>query len=134
MFSKKNIIKSPDSVNLLGKGTVITGDLFIETDLRIDGKLEGNLTVKGRLVLGPEGVIIGNVVAGQADISGEIKGDLRVLEILHLKQTCRIEGDMDCQKLLVDAGAVFNGTCRMGAKMKKLPDTIQQEEKIYESR
>ncbi|MCX8080944.1 MAG: polymer-forming cytoskeletal protein [Bacteroidia bacterium] len=133
MFNK-NQHKGIDSVNLLGKGTVVNGDVHIQGDFRLDGKLEGNLKVSGRLVVGPEGVIFGNVESEFADISGEIKGDMKIRQILHMKNGCKIEGDLDCDKLVVDSGAIFNGTCRMGAKLKNLQEAFTDDKKFHEAR
>lgn len=133
MFNK-SASKTSVSVNILGKGAIVTGDVQIQGDFRLDGVLDGNLKVSGRLVIGPEGKITGNVQSELADISGEVKGDVKIKQTLHLLSTCRIEGDVECDKLVVDSGAQFNGNCRMGAKLKNLKEAFAEEKKIHEAR
>ncbi|MBK9283289.1 MAG: polymer-forming cytoskeletal protein [Sphingobacteriaceae bacterium] len=108
------------SVNLIGGGTKIVGDINSNGDIRIDGYLVGNLSTNGKFVLGPQGVIEGNVISGNADISGEIKGTIKISESLSLKKTARIQGDIITGKLAIESGAIFNGTCNMGAKVKNI--------------
>lgn len=108
------------SVNLIGSGTKIVGDINSQGDIRIDGKLIGNLTTNGKFVLGVHGSIEGNVSSANADISGEIKGIVNVTETLSLKKTAKIQGDIIAGKLAIESGAVFNGTCNMGAKVRSI--------------
>src|SRR4051794_38481138 len=96
MFSKSNKSMSSDSssVNLVANGTSITGDVKSSNDLRIDGIMQGTLIVKGKLVVGPSGRIEGEVECQNADISGEIKGKISVSELLTLRSTAKINGDI----------------------------------------
>ncbi|MDX2171506.1 MAG: polymer-forming cytoskeletal protein [Bacteroidota bacterium] len=108
------------SVNLIGNGTKIIGDISSNGDVRIDGNLVGNLVTTGKFVLGPNGVIEGNVTSGNADLSGEIKGIVNVSEMLLLKSTAKINGDIVTGKLAIEPGALFTGSCNMGAKVKNM--------------
>lgn len=121
MSSSKNQAMDAGSVNLIGKGTDIVGDINSVGDVRIDGHLKGNLVTKGKFVLGPNGIIEGNVLSQNADLSGEVKGTVEVSEMLSLKNTARISGDIITGKLAIEPGAVFSGTCNMGAKVKNMP-------------
>ncbi len=120
----KSIGKGPSdnsgSVNLIGVGTQITGDINCSGDVRIDGTLTGNITTTGKFVLGPQGMVEGNVICSNADISGEVKGTLKINELLQLKTTAKIKGDIITTKLSIESGAVFNGTCNMGAVVKNI--------------
>lgn len=108
------------AINLIGNGTTITGDIQSSGDVRIDGILNGNITLNGRLVIGPNGKIEGNVICQNADISGEIKGKVQVTEMLALKATAKILGDIVTGKISIEPGAVFTGTCNMGAIVKNI--------------
>ena len=108
------------SVNLIGAGTQITGDINCAGDVRIDGTLTGNIITSGKFVLGPQGLVEGNVTCSNADISGEIKGVLKINELLQLKASAKIKGDIITAKLSIESGAVFNGTCNMGAVVKNI--------------
>jgi cytoskeletal protein CcmA (bactofilin family) len=120
MGSSKNQAMDGSSVNLIGNGTKITGDINSSGDIRIDGHLSGNIITNGKFVLGPNGLIEGNVTCTNADIIGEIKGNIEVTEMLSLKNTARISGDILTGRLAIEPGAVFNGTCNMGAKVKNM--------------
>jgi cytoskeletal protein CcmA (bactofilin family) len=108
------------SINLIGIGTQITGDILSAGDVRIDGTLLGDINLNGRLVIGPNGRIEGNVICQNADISGEIKGTLQVAEMLALKTSAKILGDIVTNKLSIEPGAVFTGSCNMGAIVKNI--------------
>ena len=120
MNSTKNQAVDAGSVNLIGKGTNIVGDINSVGDVRIDGYLKGNLITKGKFVLGPQGVIEGNVSSQNADLSGEVKGTVEVSEMLSLKASAKITGDIITGKLAIEPGATFSGTCNMGAKVKNI--------------
>lgn len=120
MSSTKNQAVDAGSVNLIGKGTEITGDINSLGDVRIDGTLKGNLITKGKFVLGPNGMITGNVKSQNADLSGEVKGTVEVDDMLSLKASARITGDIVTGKLSIEPGAVFSGNCNMGARVKNM--------------
>ena len=120
MSSTKNQAVDAGSVNLIGKGTEITGDINSLGDVRIDGSLKGNLVTKGKFVLGPNGTITGNVKSQNADLSGEVKGTVEVDDMLSLKASARITGDIITGKLSIEPGAIFSGNCKMGATVKNM--------------
>ena len=119
-IGNKNASAESSAINLIGLGTQIIGDIISAGDVRIDGTLNGNLKINGRLVIGPKGKIEGNVNCQNADISGEIKGTVEVVEMLALKATAKILGDMVIGKLSIEPGAVFTGSCNMGAIVKNI--------------
>ncbi|MGB0838649.1 MAG: bactofilin family protein [Chitinophagales bacterium] len=101
------------SRNHIGKGTFVDGEIECEGDIRIDGKLHGYLNSKSKVVIGDTGEIKGDIVCNNADISGHIEGTIKVREVLFLQSTAVIKGDIITQKLVIDSGAVFNGSCTM---------------------
>lgn len=119
-IGNKNISAEASAINLIGLGTKIIGDIISAGDVRIDGTLNGNIKLNGRLVVGPNGKIEGNVICQNADISGEVKGTVEVVEMLALKATAKILGDMVTGKLSIEPGAVFTGSCNMGAIVKNI--------------
>ncbi len=108
------------SSNTIGKGTSLIGDVEAFGNIRIDGRVKGNITTKSKLVLGDSSFIDGNVLAQNAEIEGEVTGRVEVTEVLVLKPTARISGDIIVNKMIVEAGAVFNGACKMGATAKEI--------------
>jgi cytoskeletal protein CcmA (bactofilin family) len=113
MFGKDNKLIHQHIVNIIQHHTVINGDVNCQGDLRLDGIIKGNVKVSGRLVMGQDAHIEGNVECENADISGKINGIIKVKENLHLKKHCIIEGDIYTKRLMVEGDAIFNGKCIM---------------------
>ena len=112
---------APDlAINRVVEGTSIEGEIRCESNIRIDGTFKGNLTTKGRLVIGPAGKLEGTVHCQNAEVEGLIKGKINVQQLLSLKGTSRVEGDILTDKLAIEPGAVFTGACNMGAKVKEI--------------
>jgi cytoskeletal protein CcmA (bactofilin family) len=107
-----------NSSNVIGKGTVLEGNIETFGNLRIEGKIVGNIRSKSKVALGNSSQIEGNIFAQNADIEGQVKGKLEITEILVLKSTAVINGDISTGKLVVESGAVFNGSCKMGSSGK----------------
>ncbi len=102
--------------NRIEKNTKIKGDIISEADFRIDGKLDGNVKTSGKVVIGKDGYIHGKVQCVNADIEGSFNGELNVSELLSLKASAVIEGNVSVNKLAVEPGATFNASCTMKGK------------------
>lgn len=109
-----------NSSNAIGKGTYLEGNVETFGNIRIEGKITGNVKSKSKVVLGHQAHVQGNIVAQNADIEGDVKGRLEISELLVLKATAVINGDIITGKMVVEPGAVFNGTCKMGAVVKDI--------------
>lgn len=122
--NKDSAVKSSDnsqgSINLIGAGTSIEGELKSNGDIRIDGYVSGTVTSKAKVVVGTTGVVDGDIFCQNADISGTIKGKSTVTEMLFLKATSKINGDIQTGKLVVEVGASFTGSCNMGPMVKDI--------------
>ena len=133
MFTNKNEpmkkTETTAAVNMIGAGTVITGDIQSNGDIRVDGTLKGSVNTTGKVVLGKEGVIEGDVVCNDADISGVIKAKISVSQLLSLKSTAKLSGDIITNKLSIEPGASFTGSCSMGAVIKDIKHAEKQEKK-----
>ena len=101
------------TINLISNGTDITGDIKSNGDLRIDGSLIGNLNTKGKVVIGLTGKVRGEIICKNSEISGLIEGKITVSQLLILKATSKILGDIATSKLSIEPGAVFSGNCKM---------------------
>ena len=130
MFQKVNKSSTVDgsSINLIGNGTSITGDINSNGDVRIDGTLKGNISISGKLVVGPTGTIEGNVICQNADVSGEIHGKVSVSELLSLKASAKLLGDIVTGKISIEPSATFTGTCNMGAVVKNISNANETRE------
>ncbi|HRH65427.1 MAG TPA: polymer-forming cytoskeletal protein [Bacteroidia bacterium] len=111
---------SSSSINLIGAGTVIEGDIRSNGDIRIDGTVYGHVISKAKVVIGATGMVEGDVNSQNADVSGTIKGKTAVSELLFLKNTSRVIGDIVTGKLVVEVGATFTGSCNMGPEIKDI--------------
>lgn len=100
--------------NIIGNGTIIKGEIESNGDIRIDGRVEGVLKSNGKVVLGQNGSIEGEMYCKQADLSGRINGKMVVEELASLKSTSRIEGELATKQLFIEIGAIFTGKCEMG--------------------
>jgi cytoskeletal protein CcmA (bactofilin family) len=124
MFTSKEEKRAAEEIsnssNTIGKGTFLEGNVETFGNIRIEGKVNGNVKSKSKVALGPSSYVEGNVIAQNADLEGEVKGRIEVSELLVLKATAVIHGDILTGKLVVEPGAVFNGTCKMGASAKEI--------------
>ena len=125
---RTNSSKKPTEVerNKLSKNTKVVGDIVSDGDFRIDGNLEGNLKTNGRVIIGVDGVVKGNVEASNAEIEGKFSGDLKVENTLIIKTSASITGDVSIGKLSVEPGANFNATCVMRGTVKELNQSNEQ--------
>lgn len=100
--------------NALTAETTIVGKIVSQKDIRIDGTLEGRLECQGKVVIGETGQVIGDIVAVNAEVVGRITGNvIMVAEMLVLKATSSLEGDIQARRLAIEPGAVLNGKCTM---------------------
>ena len=104
--------------NVISKNTTIIGDIKAEGDFRIDGVLEGSLKTKGRVILGADGSIKGNIEASNADIEGIFSVQLKVEKTLTVKTIATISGEVTVGKLSIEPGANFNASCFMTESVK----------------
>lgn len=102
--------------NIIGNGTVIKGEIETNGDIRIDGKLTGSLKSTGKVVIGQNGSIEGDIYCKQIDISGFVKGTINTEELTSLKSMSRLEVDLFTKQLFIEIGATFTGKCEMGKK------------------
>lgn len=109
----KNREQEMPSINILGPGAVVRGEIQVNGDFRIDGTLTGTISCKGKIVVGPTGKIEGEILCQNADFSGEVKANVKVSELLTLKESARYSGDITTGKLAIEPGAQFSGTCTM---------------------
>lgn len=122
--------------NVLGKtsriveGVAIKGNIESKTDIRLDGKLEGDIISGGKIIIGPTGEIKGNIQCENIDIEGIFNGVLKTTGMLLVKATAKIKGDVSVAKLSVEPGAVFEASCTMKNNLKSLPTEKQAEQTV----
>lgn len=114
-----NSISPSSSINALGGGTKIEGNIFADGDIRIDGNLIGTLNCKGKVIVGPQGIIDGTLECKNAVVEGVVKGKVNVHNELSIRETAKVTGEVNTGQLMVQPGAVFNVSCGMGAQSQK---------------
>lgn len=116
--SKPDIMSSEKSngngATLISAGTTLKGDINASSDLRIDGTIVGNIKSNSKIIIGSTGVVEGDIEGNQADITGKVKGNIKIKDLLQLKGECLINGNITAGKLQVEPTATFNGQCHMG--------------------
>ena len=130
MFNEKKEIPAPSGErNIIAKNTSVVGDIKSDGDFRVDGKIEGTITTTGRVVIGKDGFVKGTINCTNADIEGNFSGKLLVDQVLSLKSTANISGEVTLGKLSVEPGAAFNATCTMKGSVKVMSNDKQEAKK-----
>lgn len=109
-----------NSSNIIGKGTIVEGNIETYGNIRVEGKVNGSVKSKSKIALGQSSYVDGNIIAQNAEISGEVKGVVEVTDQLILRPSAVISGDIITNKLIVESGATFNGGCKMGIPQKEI--------------
>lgn len=112
----RNYDDEKNNLNIIGSGTLFKGNIESTGDIRIDGAINGTLKTKGKLVIGQIGKANGEINCKNAEISGTVEGKLDVEDLLTLKSTAKIYGDIITSKLAIEPGAIFTGNCNMGGE------------------
>ena len=107
------MVSSGIAHNALASGTLVKGSIHAEEDLRIDGKVEGLVECSGKVVIGPQGEIQGDIHCANLDVIGRVNGNMVIKEILSVKSSGNFTGDLVTGRLEIEPGAIFNGTCKM---------------------
>jgi len=102
-----------DQVNLVGEGTVFEGTVRAESDVRASGRIIGTLEVQGKTMIAEEGSVEGEIITTNAEIAGQVQGEIHVEERLVLKSSARVDGTIETDRLVVEEGAQFTGECEM---------------------
>ncbi|MBK8194366.1 MAG: polymer-forming cytoskeletal protein [Lewinellaceae bacterium] len=102
------------ATTVIAKGTVIEGKFACAENVRLDGAIHGEVRVEKRFVMGDSSYVQGNIHARDAAIKGKIKGDVVVKEALHLMESAVIEGNISARTMIVEEGARYNGSCKIG--------------------
>jgi cytoskeletal protein CcmA (bactofilin family) len=130
MFQKKDQEESGRTIlkgaTIIAAGTSFRGDIECTNDLRIDGHVCGNIKSGSKVVVGADGRVEGNIEGVQADVMGQITGNIAVSELLNLRGKACMMGDIYTRSLNMEGGVTFNGRCHMGAEASEM---VKPEEK-----
>jgi cytoskeletal protein CcmA (bactofilin family) len=114
---------------LVGNGTIFEGRLTVSSSMRVDGKIKGEVNCSDTLLVGKTGVVEASVKVRSATIGGKVNGDIEAQEVVVLEGKSELSGDIVTKKLIIEEGAVFNGTCRMGGEAGTSGKSARTEQK-----
>ena len=120
-------IKEGRLSGFVGNGTVLTGETNFQAMLRVDGHLTGSVTSEtGTRIVGSTGRVDANIVVAAAMINGTVNGDIIASERLELGRTARIVGNVQSPRLMMEDGAVLEGSCSMIRAKENLEKRIAE--------
>ena len=105
--------KNEQEFTQIGRSVQVDGDITGKTDLRIAGKVYGNISIDGELILEKYAIVEGDVKCGAAILAGSIKGDVECKTKLILQDNSKIVGNVKAEQLIINEGAIFQGNCDM---------------------
>lgn len=111
--NKKNDKHQQDqrAFNLIAAGTDIDGNIVTTGDLRIDGRIAGDVSCTAKLIIGENGMVIGNIHCKSGEVSGAVEGRIIAVENLQLNPTASVKGDIESVHFIVERGAAITGHC-----------------------
>jgi cytoskeletal protein CcmA (bactofilin family) len=113
----------------LGAGLVIKGQIVGDEDLKVDGKVDGPISLSNhRLTVGPAAQVSGDIVSREIMIYGNVKGKLRGHERVEIKRDSSVLGDVTTPRIMIEDGAFFRGAVEIERATTKAggadPDTL----------
>src|SRR3954447_3386038 len=107
-------IKEGTLSGFVGGGTMLTGEANFKAMMRVDGHLSGRITsTSGTLIVGANGKVDANIEVAVAVIHGTINGDIIATQRLELGRAAKVHGNIQTPSLIIEQGAIFEGTCKM---------------------
>ena len=98
---------------IIGKGSKIKGDLFVDGGVRIDGEVEGKVESTGFVTIGVSGVANADIKSDECLVSGKVVGNITVSDGLELDSTANLSGNIIAKVIKIHTGAIFNGVSQM---------------------
>ncbi len=119
-IKKHNSAPKSMEFNLISTDTTLKGEFHSEQDVRINGVFIGNISTKGKLIVGPVGSVDGTIVCKNAEIEGHVNASVDVEEMLAIKGTAKIIGDISMSRISIEPGAVISGKYTMNHSPQNL--------------
>jgi cytoskeletal protein CcmA (bactofilin family) len=124
-------IKDGSLSGFVGSGTVITGEASFKSMLRVDGRFSGRISsTGGSLIVGAGGQVDANIEVAVATIHGVCNGDIIASDRIELGRAAKLTGNIQTPSLMIEQGAVFEGSCKMTqakASADKLPKVERKD-------
>jgi cytoskeletal protein CcmA (bactofilin family) len=123
----EDVGKGGELSTIIGRGTVIEGSVTVVNSLRVDGRINGNVSTPESLVVGKDGEIKGEITVGNAVIGGRIEGKKHANGKVDLENKAYFRGELRTSKLVIDEGAFFDGSCHMAEVPRDKRQTVKRE-------
>jgi cytoskeletal protein CcmA (bactofilin family) len=107
-------------ISIIGPGMKVIGDCQSDGTVRVEGTVEGSIKAGKAVVIGKQGVVIGDIHTQDAVVSGRVTGSLVAESRLELQATCQIEGEVRTRRMQLEEGALLNGTVHMSEAKRPL--------------
>jgi cytoskeletal protein CcmA (bactofilin family) len=129
-------IKDGSLSGFVGSGTVITGEASFKSMLRVDGRFSGRInSTDGTLIVGAGGQVDANIEVAIATIHGIVNGDIVATDRIELGRAAKLTGNIQAPSLMIEQGAVFEGSCKMTqakAAATKEPARIERKDNVID--
>ena len=126
-------IKEGTLSGFVGNGTVLTGEATFKAMLRVDGHLSGRVhSDSGTLIIGTNGLVDADIQVAVAVIHGTVNGDIVASQRLELGRAAKVNGNIQTPSLIIEQGAVFEGTCRMAQLKTALEKKPEEKQRVEE--
>lgn len=97
----------------IDEGSEIEGRYTFSGTVMLNGRFRGEISTTDTLIIGDKAAVNGEVRAGQVLVSGEVVGNISGTERVEMKRTARVFGDVEAPVVVLEAGVLFEGHCRM---------------------
>jgi cytoskeletal protein CcmA (bactofilin family) len=108
-----------DVVSIIGPGMKITGDCESDGTIRVEGAIEGSVKAAKSVVVGKDGIVVGDITTQDAIVAGRVNGSVTAESRVELQSSCRIQGDIRSRRVKLDEGGQIDGSLHMGANIQQ---------------
>lgn len=127
---KENEQREYGVVNVIANGTQLDGNIVTNGDIRVDGIVKGNIVSKAKVIVGREGRVEGNITCSNIEIEGHVNAEsLNVSNLISMKATANMVGNIAAGKIAIEPGAEFSGNCKMHSTKAATPTPAPQPER-----
>ena len=119
---------------VLGPDAQFKGELSFEGGVRVDGRFEGSIKTTGQVLVSKSGEVKADIQARHLVLEGRLDGNLDAQDVVELRATANLQGDVRAAKLLVVEGATLVGRCEVGPNVKATPPTARKSGEIPSAR
>ena len=117
---------------IIGKETYIEGRLSVQSSVRIDGIIIGEVISTDTIVIGEDGNIRGDVISENVIIGGKVEGNVYATNRVVLETKSAVKGDLISPNVTISEGTIFNGSCRMVKSKEIIVDKKTQKTKVFD--